>query len=214
PDSLSPGDNALLVDRLDLNSGHDLDAKLLKAPRHLARHRLGKSRENTLACVEQNNGTLRRIDAMEVASQRDLYQMRQRSREFHPTWTCADQHERHLSRAFVLVLSCCGQFECAQYFGSNCLGVAKALETRRISREFVVPEVARAHAGRNHQIIERDLMDAGARGGRLNRARFNVDARDLRQEYRDVSLLRLKLTNRRSDLGRREDCRGHLIEQR
>src|SRR5262249_57157217 len=92
--------------------------------------------------------------------------------------------------------------------------VAKALETRRISREFVVPEVARAHAGRNHQIIERDLMDAGAWGGRFDRAGSNVHAGDLRQEYGDVSLLRLKLTNRRSDLGGREDRRGHLIEKR
>jgi hypothetical protein len=52
------------------------------------------------------------------------------------------------------------------------------------------------------------------RGGRLNRAGSNVDAGDLRQEYADVTLLRLELTGRRSDLGGREDRRRHLIEQR
>jgi len=51
-------------------------------------------------------------------------------------------------------------------------------------------------------------------GGRLNRAGSNVDAGDLRQEYADVWLLRLELTDRRSDLGGREDGRRHLIEQR
>src|SRR6516164_6366562 len=116
--------------------------------------------------------------------------------------------------AFVLVLSRCGQFECAQNFGSNCLGVGKVLESRRISRELVVTEIVRAHAGRDHQIIERDLADARARGGCFDCARSNVDAGDFSQEYGDVLPLRLKLTNRRSDLGRREDRCGHLIEQR
>src|SRR5262249_58313347 len=75
-------------------------------------------------------------------------------------------------------------------------------------------EIAGAHAGRDHQIIERNLADAGAGGGRLNRARSNIDAGDLRQEYADVSLLRLELTDWRRDLGGREDRRRHLIEQR
>src|SRR5262249_22648225 len=92
------------------------------------------------------------------------------------------------------------------------LGVTEALEARCISSELVVPEVARAHAGRDHQIIERDLADP--RGGRLNRAGGNINAGDLRQEYADVSLLRLELADRRGDLGGREDGGGHLIEQR
>ena len=50
--------------------------------------------------------------------------------------------------------------------------------------------------------------------GRLDRAGSNVDAGDLRQEYAEVSLLRLELTDRRSDLGGREDRRRHLVEQR
>ena len=125
-----------------------------------------------------------RIDAAEVTPQCNPHHVRQRRREFHAGGTRADQHERHLSRAFVLVLSRCGQFERAQDFGSDRLGIDEALEPRRISRELVVPEVARPHAGRDHQIIERDLADADARGGRLNRAGSNVDARDLRQELR------------------------------
>src|SRR5262249_42534377 len=59
-----------------------------------------------------------------------------------------------------------------------------------------------------------DLADAHARGVRLDRAGSNVNAGDLREEYADVSLLCLELTDRRRDLGRREDRRGHLIEQR
>src|SRR5262249_2494601 len=118
------------------------------------------------------------------------------------------------ARAFVLVLGRYGQFERAQNFGSDRLGVIEALEARRMAREFVVPEVARAHAGRDHQIIERNLADAGARGGRLNRAGSKVDSGDLRQEHAGVLLLRLELTDWRSDLGGREDRRRHLIEQR
>ena len=42
----------------------------------------------------------------------------------------------------------------------------------------------------------------------------NVDAGDLRQEYAEVSLLHLELTDRRGDLGGREDRRRHLVQQR
>jgi hypothetical protein len=77
-----------------------------------------------------------------------------------------------------------------------------------------MPEVARAHASRYHQIIERDLADACARGGRLNRTGSNVDARNLSQEYAEVSLLHLELTDRHGDFGGSEDRRRHLIEQR
>ena len=48
----------------------------------------------------------------------------------------------------------------------------------------------------------------------MDRAGSKVDAGHLRQEYADVSLLHLKLTDWRSDLSRREDSRCHLIEQR
>jgi hypothetical protein len=66
----------------------------------------------------------------------------------------------------------------------------------------------------DHQIIERNLADAGAWGGGLNRAGSNIDAGDLRQKDCDVSLLRLELTDWRSDFGGREDGGCHLIEQR
>src|SRR5262249_39157683 len=211
---LSAGDNALLIDCLDFDSSHDRHAELREPLGHPAGQRLSKSRQDPIGCVEQNNGTFRWIDASEVSPQRDLHQVRQRPREFHAGGTCADQHERHLSRAFVLVLGHYGQFERAQDFGSDHLGVAEALETRCMLRELVVPEIAGAHAGRDHQIIERDLADAHARGVRLDRAGSNVNAGDLREEYADVSLLCLELTDRRRDLGRREDRRGHLIEQR
>src|SRR5208282_5359427 len=73
-----------------------------------------------------------------------------------------------------------------QDLGTDRLGVVEALESGGIPRKLVVPEVARAHAGRDHQIIERDLADAHARGGRLDRAISKVDARDLRQEHVEV----------------------------
>src|SRR6516225_5264599 len=55
--------------------------------------------------------------------------LRRGRREFHATGTCADQHERHLSRAFVLFLGHYGQFERAQDLGSDRLGVGETLES-------------------------------------------------------------------------------------
>jgi hypothetical protein len=37
-----------------------------------------------------------------------------------------------------------------------------------MARELVVPEVAGTHAGRDHQIVKRNLTDARARGGRFD----------------------------------------------
>jgi hypothetical protein len=64
---LSAGDDALLVNRLDFDSGHDLHAELREPPSHPTGQRLNKSRQDPVARVEQNNGTLRRINAAEVA---------------------------------------------------------------------------------------------------------------------------------------------------
>src|SRR6185436_12058681 len=108
----------------------------------------------------------------------------------------------------------CGHFERAQDLGPDCLGVAETLEPRCISRELVVSEVTWAHAGRDHQIVERNLADAHARGRRLDDAGSNIDAGDLCQEYAEVSLLRLELTDGRGDVGGRENRRRHLVEQR
>src|SRR6516164_2757059 len=111
------------------------------------------------------------------------------------------------------VIGRCGQFERAQDFGPDRLGVAEVLESRRMLRELVVPEVARAHAGRDQQIVVGDLADAHARGRCLDGAGNNIDAGDLRQEHAEVSLLDLELSDRRRDIGGREHCRRHLIEQ-
>src|SRR5262249_19256276 len=107
---------------------------------------------------------LRRIDAAEVTPQRDLHQARQGCRELHAGGACAHQYERHLSRTFTLVLGHCGQFERAQDFGSDRLCIGETLEPWAISRALCAPEVARAHPGRYHQILERTLVAAGGRG--------------------------------------------------
>src|SRR6516225_9982879 len=55
---LPPATNALVVDCLNPDIRHDLHAKLLEAPGHLARHRLGKGRQNPLGPVKQNGASL------------------------------------------------------------------------------------------------------------------------------------------------------------
>src|SRR5262249_36053505 len=101
-----------------------------------------------------------------------------------------------------------------QDFGADGLGVAETLEARCVSCKLVVPEIVGAHPSRDHQIIERDLADTHARGGRLNCAGSNVGGGHLSQEYGDVLLLRLHLTDWPSDQGGGEARRSHLIEQR
>jgi hypothetical protein len=204
----------VLVDGLDLDSGHDLHAELREPLRNSTGQLLGKSRQDSARRVEQNDGALRRINAPEVSAQGDPHHLRQGRRELHAGGARADQHEGHLSRTFVLVIDRFSQFERTQDFGPDHLGIAEVLEPRRILRELIVSEVARVHAGCNHQIIERDLAHAHAWGGRLDCAGSNVDTGDLRQDYAEVLLLHLDPTDGCGDVSRREDRRRHLIQQR
>src|SRR5215475_4877807 len=76
-DPASTGNYALVVDRLDLDPGQDLDPELREPLGYPAGQRLRKRRQDPIACVEQNDAGLSWIDAAEVAPQRDLCQMRQ-----------------------------------------------------------------------------------------------------------------------------------------
>jgi hypothetical protein len=55
---------------------------------------------------------------------------------------------------FILIIRGIRQFVGARYFRADRLGVAKALEARRIFRKLVMAEIARLHPRSDHQEIE------------------------------------------------------------
>src|ERR1700734_2537942 len=57
-------------------------------------------------------------------------------------------------------------------------------------------------------------MISGRRVGHVNRARTQIDGRDLRQHHCEILLLLLNLANRGGDLGGRENRGRHLVEKR
>lgn len=89
---------------------------------------------------------------------------------FYASRTSTNQHKCHLSYSLTFVLSRGRQFKRAEDFGADSLGVAKALEPRRKSSKSIVPEIAGAHTGSDHQIIEHNLAGPHARCERFNRA--------------------------------------------
>jgi hypothetical protein len=70
------------------------------------------------------------------------------------------------------------------------------------------------HPGSDDQEVEGDLAASRWRIGQVDRARTQIDGRDLRQHHREILLSLLDLTNGRGDLGRREDRGRHLVEKR
>ena len=130
---------------------------------------LGKSRENSLAPVDQNDrllaGSMRRnlrrsvtvtICAIDAASSTPVGPA--------PTSTNVIWRARSAPSS-VVSASSIG----AQDFCPDRLGVTQALEPRRISRKLVMAEIARPHASRDDQVIECDLADANAWTGRFDR---------------------------------------------
>ena len=72
-------------------------------------------------------------------------------------------------------------------------------------------EIARLHAGGDHQTVKAYLLDPDARTINVNGSGSQIDADNLAQYHGNILLLRLKLPNWRRHLGRRKDRGRHLI---
>jgi len=107
-----------------------------------------------------------------------------------------------------------GLLEGAQYPVPNRDRIREALQPRRESREFVVPEVAMPDSGRQDENIVRNRHSLPIRGIDEDASPILVHARDFSQDHRRISLLPQDTADRRADLRRRQHGRRHLVEQR
>src|SRR6266478_9886211 len=75
-------------------------------------------------------------------------------------------------------------------------------------------EIARVHSGGDHQEVVLELSTANPRADGLDGASSQVDALNLGQQHAEVFLFRLKLSDRRRNLGWRQNSGGDLVQER
>src|SRR3984893_14030404 len=126
----------------------------------------------------------------------------------------AHQHEGHLASAFFRVIGRFSQFKRAQDLGSDRFSVVEALEARCEPSELVMTEIARTHSRRDHQEVVFEFSTTNSRANGLDGASSGVDALNLGQQHAEVFLFRLKLPDRRRNLGWRQDSGGDLVQER
>src|SRR6202035_2734928 len=126
----------------------------------------------------------------------------------------AHQNQGHLAGAFLLIIGRFRQFKRTQDLRSDRLSVVEALESWCEGREFVMAEIARTHSGGDHQEVVLECSTANPRANSLNGASSHVDALNLGQQYAEILLFGLKLTDRCRYLGRRQNSGGDLIQER
>ena len=148
----------MLVDLFNLRSRQNFDAEFLKPPGGFPGQGFGERRQDTIAALEQNNRSLRGIDAAKVSTQRNGGHLRHRGCQLHAGGAAANQHESHQPGALAFVIGKLCQLVGAQDLGSDRLCIPQVLEPWRIPGKLVVAEIARLHPGSDDQEIECDLM--------------------------------------------------------
>ena len=195
-------------------AGDDLDAELCQTVSGFFRQQFSKAGKDALSAVEQDYRCCRRIDPPKVPAQSRGRHLRQRCRQFDAGRSRADQDKRHLPSALVLVVGRFRHLVRTQNFRSYRFGVRDRFQAWSVLGKFVMTEIARLHAGGDHQIVKAYFLDPDARTIGVNGSGSQIDADNFAQDHRNILLLRFKLPNRRRNLGRRKDRRRHLIQKR
>src|SRR6476620_12806544 len=123
------------------------------------------------------------VDPAEIFAQSHRDKLSDRSGKLDAGRASAHQHEGHLASAFFRIIGRLRQFKRTQEFGSDRFSVVEALEAWRELRELVMTEIARTHSGRDHQEVVLEFSTANPRANGLDRARPQVDALNLSQQY-------------------------------
>jgi hypothetical protein len=75
-------------------------------------------------------------------------------------------------------------------------------------------EIARDHSAGDNEEIVFECLTTQSRTNQLDSALSSIDSLDLSQKHSKVLLFRLKLTDWRGYLGRRQDSCGDLVQKR
>ncbi len=194
----------------DMGMGVDLDAQAAQRGFGFGGKVFGISSQNARRTFEQQDAGFRGIDVAEVVAHIELGNVGDGSGQLDAGGSAADDDEIERWVPAVLDHLALGQFEGEQHTAANLGGVFDGFESWRKRSPVVAAEVGVGGTGGQHQVVVRELGAAGQ--GDLPRIRVNADY--LVHEHLGVLLVAQNCADGLSDVGRREDREGDLIEER
>ena len=150
-----------------------------------------------------------RIDAAKIVGQSLPGHFRDGAGHFHAGCAAADHYEGEQAPPLVGIVGEFGALECDQNAAANARRIFDALEARRELRPVVMAEIGMRGAGRDHQIVEFDILGIGTQ-----QLLLKIDAAHLFHQHRDVFLRPQDMPDRPGHVRRRQRRGGHLVEQR
>src|SRR2546425_3510502 len=154
-DALTRHDDAVGVDPIDALSEPHLHTQPLQTRRRFRGETLRETAQNPLPHVDQNDSRRRRSGPPKFRAQRAAHQRADRGGKLHTGGAGPHQHERQEVPVAARVFLGLGLLEGAQDPVPNRDRIREALQPRRESREFVVPEVVMPDSGRQDENIVR-----------------------------------------------------------
>ena len=216
PDHGLRGD-ALLAElyALGVDPGHHAprphgDAEMFERELRLRREIRRVGRQHAVRALDEHDARVVRVDAAELAAQRVAGDLGEGAGELHAGGAAADHHEREPGAALHRIGLALGALECGEHAPADLERVFQGLQSRRVRRPLVVPEIAVGGAGGKDQVVVGELIAVF----QAHHAPRDVDCARFAIEHCGVALMREDVPNRPGDGGRREPGGRHLVEER
>ena len=176
---------------------------------HIVGLRRWKCRQQTRPCFDQHDACGARIDAPEIGGQSLPCDLGDGAGHFDAGGAAADNDEGKQPLLLVRIGHDLGLLKRNQDAAANAGGVFDALQARCDVGPFVMAKIGMHRAGRDHQIVVRQVAGIG-----VNALLRGIDAADIGHQHGGVFLRLQDMADRPGDIGRRQRRGRDLIEQR
>src|SRR4030095_4630973 len=149
-----------------------------------------------------------RIDATEILGERSLRQLGERAHQLNTGWPAANYHECQEPAALALILDVLGVLEREKDASPHHCRVLDGLQTRGNGRPLVMTEVRLAGTGGDNQVVVVNAPLANQ-----DDASRQIDASDCAEYHTRVALIGEYVPYWLRDIGGRQGCGRHLIQQ-
>ena len=171
-------------------------------------------RQRHLAPVEEQHPGLVRVDAPELVPQGERRELADLPGQLDPGRPRPDESERQPAAALRRVRRGLRHLERPEDPPADRQGVRQRLHPGSEPGELVVTEVGLLHAGRDDEVVVRDLDRGACRPQPDHPPALDVDVRDLGEDAVDVLVAAEHAAQGHRDLSLGEDASGALVEQR
>src|SRR5580704_6723325 len=211
-DALTRHDDAVLVDLIDPLPQPYLHTQFPQPLSRCVRKVFGKTAQNPVGHVDQDDSRRGRIDALELRSQRGAHESGDRASHFHARRSGANQHKRQEALVAAWIFLGLRLLESLQNFVPDHDSVSQAFQSRCKRGKFIMPEVAVSYAGSQNQVVVPNSNPFTV--GRIDQDAIAswVHTSDFTHDHGCILLFAHKSADRKADIAGRQYGGCNLIE--